>query len=193
MVLTLGIVSLALSREAVGLVVVTRRTILLVHVCWALWWFTTAVLLYVTLSTGAPACGSIGLELTCICTALSPSALSPSRHSACPGITARVITLLQVYENFNKAYSLVKHNYLTCGLPQSQTSSPSLIPLPHTGSPTVVVGSFARHLPRLLLLLESAVWIWLLLQELHCSGAGKLDTAAITHRPEWSLQLHPSR
>ena len=54
--------------------------------------------------------------------------------------------------------SLVLHVLLlTSGLPQSQTSSPSLIPLPHTGCPTVVEGSFRRHLPRLLLLLENAL------------------------------------
>ena len=31
-----------------------------------------------------------------------------------------------------------------------------------------------------------------LLQELHCSGGGNPDTAAIMHRPEGSLQLHAS-
>ena len=38
---------------------------------------------------------------------------------------------------------------LTCGLPQSQASFSSWIPLPQTGSPTVLVGSLVRQRPRL--------------------------------------------
>ena len=93
-VLTLLVVCLALSREAVGLVVVTWRAILLVHICWALGWFTSTVLRYVTLSTGASACGSIGLEPTCTCAAFSLSALCTSCHSACSGIATWIITFL---------------------------------------------------------------------------------------------------
>ena len=95
-VLTLLIVCLALSREAVGLIVVTWSAILKVHICWALWWFTTTVFLYVTLSTGAPACGSSCFELTCTCTALSLSALSTICHSTCCGITAWIIAFLWI-------------------------------------------------------------------------------------------------
>lgn len=65
------------------------------------------------------------------------------------------------------------------------------MPFPHTGSPTVVSGSFSRQRPRLLEVLVRDVRSWLVLQELHNSGAGNPETAAITHLPERSLQLHP--
>ena len=75
---------------------------------------------------------------------------------------------------------------LTCGLPQSQISFPSLIPLPQVGVPTVVVGSLLRQPPRL----DERELSALTLQVLHLCDAGKLETAAITHLPEGSLQLH---
>lgn len=80
---------------------------------------------------------------------------------------------------------------ITAAVPQSHTSSPSLSPFPHEGSPTMFVGSFVKQRPRLLLDRVNALFTALTLQELHCSGPGKIEIAAITHRPSGSLQLQP--
>ena len=52
-------------------------------------------------------------------------------------------------ESVNYEEQFLSVNTLTCGLPQSQASFPSLIPLPQTGSPTVMVGTLVRQRPRL--------------------------------------------
>ena len=63
-------------------------------------------------------------------------------------------------------------------LPQSQISSPSLIPLPHTGSLRVVEGSLKRHASKFKLSVKPSVRSDIL-QLLHWVGGGKLDTAAM--------------
>ena len=79
---------------------------------------------------------------------------------------------------------------LTCALPQSQASLPSLIPLPQTGSPTVVVGSLVRQRPRLKFV--SPVWSSALLQLLHWVDAGNPGTAAMMHLWEGSVHVQLS-
>lgn len=75
---------------------------------------------------------------------------------------------------------------LTSTLPQSHISSPSLIPLPHTGSPTVVAGALLRQRPRLNSMRPlSKLCLLQLLQEV---GTGEERLLAMIHLPVASEQ-----
>jgi len=76
---------------------------------------------------------------------------------------------------------------LTCELPQSQASFLSLIPLPQTGSPTVMLGSLVRQRARWKVV--NPFWRSDLLQSLHCVGAGNPETAAMMQLPEGSVHV----
>lgn len=95
MVLALVVVGLTLSREAVGLVVVARRSILFVNICWALGGLSTAVFFNVTLSTGAAASCAIHLELTGAGAALAFGALGPVPWTTGSSIAAGIVAFLQ--------------------------------------------------------------------------------------------------
>ena len=84
--------------------------------------------------------------------------------------------------------SLHQLQQLTCGLPQSQASSLSRIPLPQTGSPAVMVGSLVRQQPRLKSFSPS--WRSDLLQSLHWVGRGLPKVAAMMQLPDGSEHEH---
>ena len=82
----------------------------------------------------------------------------------------------------------MKDGYVnTSVVPQSQISSSSTMPFPHTGSPTVDVGSLIKHRPVFRVL--KPLCRSLRLQLLHTVWGGKVDTADMMHVPVGSLHV----